>query len=285
VACRDVHLRVTGKPDSWSALKELGATGVEVEVNEALLCSSLFHPAKKYSLAGAEAVQALRDDLQSEGLAITAFCLHNRLDERLDRELAWMKKVVEAARKLEVKAIRIDVVPRATKREEFLPFAIKACQQLCQLAQDSAVRYGIENHGNTTNDPEFLARLFDGVGSDRLGLTLDTGNFYWYGHPLEDLYGIFARFAARVFHTHCKNIKYPEDRRQVRRPMGWEYGKYNCPIYDGDVDFKRIVQMLRQANYAGDLCVENESLDKFPPGERAQVLKREVQMLKDLAAA
>ena len=114
---------------------------------------------------------------------------------------------------------------------------------------------------------------------------MDTGNFYWYGHPLEDLYGIFARFAARVFHTHCKNIKYPEDRRQVRRPMGWEYGKYNCPIYDGDVDFKRIVQMLRQANYAGDLCVENESLDKFPPGERAQVLKREVQMLKDLAAA
>ena len=103
-----------------------------------------------------------------------------------------------------------------------------------------------------------------GVGSDQLGLTLDCANFYWWGHPVKDLYPIYEKFAPRVVHTHCKSIRYPDDKKNVRREMGWEYGKYNCPIYEGDLDFKRIVKILRKANYRGDLCVEDESLGKYP---------------------
>jgi len=283
VACRDAHLRATGQPDSWAALQELGAEGAEVEVNDELVCPSLFHPAKKYTLAGAEAIQSLKADLAEKGLAITAFCLHNRLDERLEKELAWNKRVVAAAQQLGVKAIRIDVVPRAIKREEFLPFAVKACKQLCELVEGSPVRFGVENHGNTTNDPGFLERLFDGVGSSHLGLTLDVANFYWYGHPLEELYSLYAKFAPRVVHTHCKSIRYPDDKKNVRRPMGWEYDKYCCPIYEGDVDFKRLAGILRKANYAGDLCLEDESLGKFPNEERGVVLKKEIAFLTSQA--
>ena len=47
---------------------------------------------------------------------------------------------------------------------------------------------------------------------------------------LDELYKNFERFAPKVFHTHCKNIRYPEDKKNVRRPMGWEYDKYACPI-------------------------------------------------------
>jgi sugar phosphate isomerase/epimerase len=280
VACRDAHLRATSQPDSWAAMKELGADGAEVEVNEELGCFSLFHPTKKYTLASADAIETLKADLAENGLAITAFCMHNRLDERLDKELAWARKLVDAALQLGVKAIRIDVVPRAVKREEFLPFAVKACKELCQLVEGGPVRYGIENHGNTTNDPDFLEKLFDGAGSAHLGLTLDVANFYWYGHPLEELYRLYEKFAPRVVHTHCKSIRYPDDKKNVRRQMGWEYGKYCCPVYEGDVDFKRVAGILRKANYAGDLCLEDESLDKFPKDQRAGVLKKEIAFLK-----
>ena len=34
----------------------------------------------------------------------------------------------------------------------------------------------------------------------------------------------------------------------------------------------RIVEILRKANYRGDLCVEDESLGKFPAAEQADVL-------------
>jgi len=281
-ACRDNLLKVTMKPDCWSAMKELGIAGVEVEIDTSMACPSLSSADKTYSLATASGLQEVKNRFSAEGLVIAAFLMNNRFEERLDEELAWTRKVVKAAQELDVKAIRIDVVPRRTKGDEFLAFAVKACKQICEIAQGTSVRYGIENHGNTTNDPQFLQKLFDGVDSPHLGLTLDTANFYWYGHPLDELYKNFERFAPKVFHTHCKSIRYPEDKKNVRRPMGWEYGKYACPIYEGDIDFQRVAAILRKANYQGALCLEDESLEKFPEAERTEVLKKEIVLLKKL---
>jgi len=206
--------------------------------------------------------------------------MSNRLDERLEEEIEWTSRLVKAASQLGVGVIRIDVVPRKIKGDEFLPFAIKACKRMCEAAEGTSIRFGVENHGNTTNRPEFLEGLFNGVGSSKLGLTLDCGNFYWYGHPLKDLYGLYEKFAPKVVHTHIKSIKFPDDKKNLKREMGWEYARYNCPIYEGDIDFKRVISILRKAGYRGDLCVEDESLSKFPEAERAQVLKKEIAMLK-----
>jgi sugar phosphate isomerase/epimerase len=284
VGCRDVYLKHAGKPDSWSAMKELGAEGIEVEVDTDLRCVNLFHPTRTYTLATLADIQTLKDDLAMSGCRITAFMMANHLDERLDQELQWTRGLVRAAQQLGVDIIRIDVVPRKLGGNEFLPFAINACKQMCAIAADTPVRFGVENHGKITNDPVFLEKLFDGVGSAKLGLTLDCANFYWWGHPVNDLYALYEKFAPRAVHTHCKNIRYPDDKKNVRREMGWEYGKYNCPIYDGDIDFKRVVAILRRANYRGDLCVEDESLDKFPEAERGEILKKEIALLKRLAA-
>lgn len=284
VACRDGHLKTMGQPDSWSALKELGAIGVEVAVSEDLQCPALFHPRNKYSVATADGISALKEDLETNGLRITALCMNNRLDERLERELAWAKQLVAVAQKLGVQAIRIDVVPRAIKTEEFMPFAIKACKQLCELAEDTPVLYGIENHGHWTNKPEILEGLLDGVGSAHLGLTLDAMNFYWFGHPLKDLYSIFEKFAPRTFHTHCKNLRYPEDKKNAARPIGWEYEQHAAPLYDGDIDYQRVADILAQAKYGGDLCLENECLGRFPKEQHAGILKKEVALLRKLAA-
>lgn len=283
VGCRDPYLAYAGKPDCWSAMKELGAEGLEVEVSLNLDCAKLFHPQRKYSLATAEGIQVLKDDLASTGCRITAFMMSNHLDEQLDKELEWTRSLVQAAAKLGVHTIRIDVVPRKLTGDAFLPFAIDACKRMCQIAEGTPIRFGVENHGKITNDPAFLEKLFDGVGSNKLGLTLDVANFYWWGHPVSDLYAIYEKFASRAIHTHCKSIRYPDDQKNVRRAMGWEYGKHCCPIFEGDIDFKRVVEILRKAGYQGDLCVEDESLGKFPEAERGAILKKELAMLKGLA--
>lgn len=283
VAVRDPHLKASGQPDCWSALKALGASGVEVSVTDDLSCPGLYHPEKKYSVATADGLQRLKEDLAAAGVTITALCMSNRLDERLEQEIAWAKRTVTAAQALGVRAIRIDVVPHQTPADQFLPVAIKACRQLCAVAEGTPVRFGIENHGRITNDPAFTEKLFDGVGSAQLGLTLDAMNFYWFGHPLHDVYAHCEKFAARVWHTHCKNLRYPDDRKNVRRPMGWAYAQYAAPLYEGDLDYRRIAAILRQANYQGDLCLENECLGHFPKDQQAEVLKKEVALLKTLA--
>ena len=183
VGCRDQHLKLADKPDTWSAMKALGAESAEVFVELDLACPNLFHPEHKYTLATADGIRLLKDDLSASGCRITAFCMANRFDERLEQELDSARSLVKAAQQLGVGAIRIDVVPRKTKADQFLPFAVDACKRLCAIAEGTSVRFGVENHGTITNDPQFLEKLFDGVGSDHLGLTLDTANFYWWGLP------------------------------------------------------------------------------------------------------
>jgi sugar phosphate isomerase/epimerase len=194
-----------------------------------------------------------------------------------------MKKLDGAARELRVPAIRIDVVPRKVARDQFLPFAITACTRLVEQLEGTSIRLGIENHGNTTNDPAFLEALFKGVGSKRLGLTLHACNLYWFGHPLPEVYAICERFAGRAVHTHCKNIRYPEDQRNQRRAMGWQYERYAAPVNEGDIDYRRIADLLRRAHYAGGLCLENECLRHYPQEQHAGVLAAEVAFLRSVS--
>jgi sugar phosphate isomerase/epimerase len=282
IGCRDVHLKVTDRPDSWSAMKALGAECTEATIGEDLSFPVLFHPRHKYTAATRAGIETLAADMKGAGRRISAFCMYNHFDQRPDFELEWGAKVARAAQALGVPAIRIDVVPHKLPREKFLGFAVDVLKKLIRATESTGVRWAIENHGNTTNDPEFLKPLFARVGSKRLGLTLDTGNFYWFGHPLSKVYTLFETFAPRVFHTHCKSIHYPPIQREKQRPMGWEYTKYYCPIYQGDIDFRRVVKILRAAGYANDLCVEDETLSKLPAPERSGVVAREIRYLREI---
>ena len=284
LGCRDVHLKVTDRPDSWSAMKALGAECTEATIGEDLSFPVLFHPQRKYTAATEAGLQTLSADIKAAGRRISALCMYNRFDQRPDFELEWGTKVARAAHALGVPAIRIDVVPHKLPRERFLDFAVDVLKKLIAATESTGVRWAIENHGNTTNDPEFLEPLFARVGSKRLGLTLDTGNFYWFGHPLSNVYRLFETFAPRVFHTHCKSINYPEPQREKQRPMGWEYAKYHCPIDQGDIDFRRVVKILRAAGYANDLCVEDETLSKLPAAERSGVVAREIRYLREIVS-
>lgn len=280
VTSRDVLLKDTGQADCWAAMQYLGVDGLEVEINDAMECPSLARPEGRFSVGTSDGAKEMKEAFTRNGRVVTAFCMHNRFDERLEQEIDWARRLVKACEILGTGVIRIDVVPRKAPLEEFLPIAIKACRQLCAATDGSPVRFGIENHGKSTNDPEFLEKLFDGVGSPRLGLTMDFLNFYWYGHPLETLYGIYEKFAPRAFHSHCKSVRYPEAQRNVRRPMGWEYAKHAAPIYEGDIDYQRVAGILRKTGYTGDLCLENECLRKFPKPEQPGVLKKEIALLR-----
>ena len=280
LACRDEHLKETGRNDSWAALDAIGTEGVEAAVADDLSLPGLFHPDRRYSVATPAGLSAVLADMKAAGKRITALCMGNRFEDRPEFELEWCAKAAAAARALGAKAIRIDVVPHKLAAPEFLDFAVRTLTKLVEATEATGVAFAVENHGGTTNRPEFLAPLFERVGSLRLGLTLDTANFYWFGHPLSKVYELYETFAARVRHTHCKTIRFPEAEREKARPMGWEYGTYNCPLYEGDIDFRRVIKVLRAVHYTGDLCLEDESLGKVPAGDRGGVLAKEIRYLK-----
>jgi sugar phosphate isomerase/epimerase len=280
VSIRDAMLPHVAAPDCWAALKRVGAEGVEAVIRDDLTLPGLFHPGGSYSLATDAGIARVKAAAGSAGQKITALCMSNRFVDRPSKEVEICTRVAGAAQALGVPAIRIDVVAGNLALPEFLKLAISTLAKLMATTEATGVAFAIENHGYTTNDPAFLQPLFTGVDSKRLGLTLDTGNFYWYGHPLSKVYELYEMFAPRVLHTHCKSIGYPAEKRETRRPVGWEYGKYHGPIYAGDIDFARVVGILKKAGYKNDLCIENESLGNRR--DAADVLAKELQILKDL---
>ena len=166
--------------------------------------------------------------------------------------------------------------------EPFLDKASGVIRNALGQTADTGVPLGVENHGRTSNRVEFLEALFSAVDSERMGLTLDTGNFYWYGYPLSLDYEIREKFAPRVKHTHVKNIKYPEDRRELTREPGWEYGKYVSPVPDGDIDHGRVAGILKAAGYEGGFALEDESYGKFDEATRTANLLRNIEHLKSV---
>ena len=287
ISCRDAHLKETGEPDSWSAMKIIGADGAEVGVQLDLACPHLYAPGKTFSRADSKQIREIGRRFEARGQTITAFCLGNRFDSQREQEIDCTLKVAEAAHQLGVPAVRLDIKPRSWKGtdEGFLKLAIDVGRELVKKSAHTKVRFGVENHGHKTNNVEFMRAMLKGVGSDRFGVTLDTANFYWFGYPLTRLYDIYTEFAPHAVHTHAKSIAYPASEREKQRQTGWEYGKYCCPVYEGDIDFKRVAGILRKAGFAGDLCIENESLKRFPEPQRREVLKKEIAHLRAAAAA
>ena len=274
-------------PDIITGLKALGLSAIEANFTRQVSLPSLTDKTAFFPVTTSAEIAEYKKHLDQYNVKISAFLLANNLNaDDLEDELAWCTKALRVAHALGVKAVRID---SAMKGQQELPFDVrvekfvKGIRALIDATPDAPVDMGIENHGYQGNDPNFLHGVFDGVGSSRIGMTLDTGNFYWRGHALEKTYSVIKEFAPLAKHTHIKNINYPEDKRNVTREMGWEYGKYVCPIPDGDVDHTIVVGYLRDAGYDRDLCIEDESLGKFPLEERKNVLIRDAEYIKGLA--
>ena len=234
-----------------------------------------------------EGIETLANQTRENKMRVSAFLLSNDFGrEELDAEVDWVIQVGKAAAQLGVTAVRIDAIMR---KQEALSLEQRAsrfadCVKRILDATPESVEYGIENHGSDGNQPDFLDFILGTVKSPRLGVTLDTGNFYWAGHPLDRVYEIMRHFASRAKHTHVKNICYPPEKRNVQRERGWEYGKYVSSIPDGDIDHREVAKILTAGGYTGDFCLEDESLGPLSAEERRARLVKDADFFREILA-
>jgi sugar phosphate isomerase/epimerase len=284
VAMRDAMVPEAGTPEFFRGVKAIGVDSIEVEVARDLSTKQLRRPdGTPYSLTDYQEVDALRRRLGEEGLRVCAFLVATDFTAAdAETVVDWAAAVCRRADEMGVPAVRIDPlsVDKSMSREEALTRLTWQLGWLLERTDGLRPAFGIENHGPFANDPDFLDRLLEVDDTGRLGLTLDTGNFYWFGFPLDGLYGLIEKYAPRVKHTHVKNINYPPQMANVRREVGVGYKEYCCALDEGNIDLARVVRILRGAGYDRDLCIENESLFKHPTEKRAEVLRRDVAAVR-----
>jgi sugar phosphate isomerase/epimerase len=286
VAIRDAMLAEVDAGRVFENLRGLGVAAIEIDVQPDFSTRHLRRPdGRPYSVKDAAATDELKRRLSDEGVRVGALLVCTDFASAdAEAHVDWAVRAVHAAAELAAPVVRIDPLARdkSLGAGEVLVAFNRHVYTVLQKTRGVAVDLGVENHGPLANDPHFLDHIFAAAKDDpRLGLTLDTGNFYWFGHPLAEVYRLLQRYGSRTKHTHVKNISYPPELAERTRPIGQDYGRYCCALDEGNLDLKRVAGILRTCGFDRDLCIENESLGKHPPEQKLAVLGRDVKTVRD----
>ena len=123
---------------------------------------------------------------------------------------------------------------------------LEAFKRCADFLEEYNVRIALDNHGISTNDGDWQLSLIERVGSDRLGVNLDTMNYRWFGHELDQIDRFYEILAPHVFHTHIKD------------GTGSRQDYKGAALGEGEIHLGHAVKCLKAAGYDGAWTAEYE---------------------------
>ena len=275
VAIRDVFLTENyGFKDPFEALELLGINNIELWIK------------KDMSTVFKDPLKNLTEKLSSRKLKVCAILVENDLSlgDR-EEEKKYIKNACKICSELNCNVVRINSFMSRINEismKEYIEIGTKYIKEYLNFAKDYGISLAMENHGLVGNNIDFIRALIREISSEFFGITFDTGNFYWYGYPLYQIYDIAYELAPYIKHTHIKNFKVKEEFKNIPR-LGLGIGRIrNVPLYEGDINFRLLVEILKDRKYDKDLTIEDESLYLFKKEERKDIIKSDVEHLKPL---
>lgn len=286
VSVRDFTVMWVSYSNLFDGLRDLGVNSFELYVDRSLRTSRYVDMGYEVNLgfdvSTRDSRVKLKRMLEDEEAKVCAILVENDFSLELEGEIEYVVKACEVASDLDVDVVRVNAVMSEAQGYELrdyverTAYAVKECLRRCS---GLGVSLAVENHGTIANREEFLTGLLDNVNNELLGLTLDTGNFYWYGYPLSRVYEVIDKFAGYVKHTHLKNARAPAGSLEVTRKPG---EVEMAPLYDGDIDLTLVLSKLRRAGYDYDANIEDESLGFFDGKDMKTVLKKDISFVKSV---
>lgn len=173
----------------------------------------------------------------------------------LEEQIALTKKWIDHAAVMGAPHIRVFAgsLQKGQTEEQALANCQAAYDQCLEYAGKKGVFLGLENHGGIVAEPENLIKMVRAAKSPWAGINFDSGNF-----KTEDPYGDLAKIAP-----YAVNVQLKMD----MTPAGAPKGQHE------PADIKRIVQILRDANYQGWFILEYERKDEDPFVEIPKILE------------
>lgn len=163
---------------------------------------------------------------------------------------------------------------RSKTPEQNLEEYKKVYSVIAEEAEKNGIKIALENcpHwggyptylGNIGYSPEMFEYMFEAVPSKSIGLEYDPSHLFWLGI---DYIGMLNEFSDRIYAMHAKDTEILEDKlkrygiigRQVysRGEDQNNWWRYRLPGF-GQVDFAKIMQVLTEIRYKGNIIIEHE---------------------------
>ncbi|MDH5400472.1 MAG: sugar phosphate isomerase/epimerase [Cyclobacteriaceae bacterium] len=189
--------------------------------------------------------------------------------EQGDYYLAHIKKVIEAAAKLDIPVVNTFVGRHPSKSvEENLEIFAEKWPPIVAFASAHNIKIGIENcpmlfsrdewpgGKNLATTPEIWDRMFEIIPDPNFGLNYDPSHPIWL--HMDEIQPIYD-YAHRFHHVHLKDVRV--DREKLNRvgimayPNDWHTPK--LPGF-GDVRWGKFFAALSEKGYRGPVCIEVE---------------------------
>ena len=163
---------------------------------------------------------------------------------RADR-LDDLMMAADFAKKIGVKnlATHVGFLPENPADERYWK-TVYALRRLCKRLKEYGIRFLFETGQET---PVALMRAIEDIGTDNIGVNLDTGNLILYGkaNPVDAL----DMIGKYVYDLHLKDGLYPTDGKNLGKEV--RFG-------DGKANFKEFLPKLKALGYEGSLTIERE---------------------------
>lgn len=186
--------------------------------------------------------QTFRLGLDISGTAIgNDFCLPE--GEKRQAQLQLCRDWIDHAAVMGAPVIRIFAgkVPKGGTEEDALDLCVAGINESLDYAAKKGVLLALENHGGITATPQQLLSIIERVKNSKwFGVNYDSGNF-----RTEDPYGDLEKIAPYAVNAQIKvALKTPDNEHKP-------------------ADLKRMVEILRAANYRGYVVLEYEEAKPY----------------------
>ncbi len=182
-------------------------------------------------------------------------------DDALEAEIDGFVAYCERAARLDIPVVRAFAgdVKEGLSLSDVETCITEAFAEVMRRVQGLNVIVGIENHGRLANDGIFLRELIETVASPKLGMTIDTGNFYWAGHPPERVEQYIELLTPYIVNVHIKDVVYRDGKTAF------------VPAGRGIVPLRRLYALLEGAGYEGAIVSEYEGEAPYEAGTQESV--------------
>lgn len=214
----------------------------------------------------------LRPILRDHDLDLVSGWYSGRLLERdVDAEWDAMRAHFALLHALNCNVMVFAEVTRCTHGDQLAPMSQRPllperewgrfAERLTALAermQREGLRMAYHHHmGTVVQSVQDIDRMMANTG-EAVGLLLDTGHLtYAGGDPVQ----MAAKYAARIAHVHCKDVRRSVLERSRNRDQSFLNsvldGVFTVPG-DGMVNYRRVLEPVARSGYSGWLVVEAE---------------------------
>ncbi len=212
-----------------------------------------------------DTLERLRRMLEEESLTVISISGHVQLlvkkPEDTPTAIRALKRRIELAHDLG--AMYVNTGMWAVSATEFH----ETIYDIADFCKDREVMLGLEiGEPGLTSTGKDAVELLQSVKLDNVGLNYDTGNIRWSRgvNPEDDL----PLAIDRVIHMHVKD------------QVGGIGVETYPPLGEGEVNFQRVFNIVRQSNFKGPFCLEIE-MPFSDASKRDEDVKHGLEFIKD----